>query len=103
MLTCYGHRARLPQNDLAYLAFRLALQETLSDIELYLDLEEEPDPSVGYLTEVPFLEQVPLPVQVELLAETWPRQQAADFFCARVQMPKRYTTVLRADRFQKYR
>jgi len=33
MLTCYGHRVRLPQNDLAYLAFRMAIQETLSDIE----------------------------------------------------------------------
>ena len=52
MLTCYGHTVRLPQDDLAYLAFRLALQETLSDIELHLDLDEEPDPPVGYLTEV---------------------------------------------------
>ena len=43
MLTCYGHRIRLPQNDLAYMAFRLALQETLSDIQLHLDLDEEPD------------------------------------------------------------
>ena len=73
MLTCYGHSVRLPQNDLAYLAFRLALQETLSDIELHLDLHEEPDPPVGYLTEVPFLEQVPLPVQADLLADTWAR------------------------------
>ena len=73
MLTCYGHSVRLPQDDLAYSAFRLALQETLSDIELHLDLEEEPDPPVGYLTEVPFLEQVPLPVQVDLLADAWAR------------------------------
>ncbi len=73
MLTCYGHSSRLPQGNLAYMAFRLALQETLSDIELHLDLEEEPDPPVGYLTEVPFLEQVPLPVQVDLLADAWAR------------------------------
>ncbi len=59
MLICYGHSVRLPQSDLAYMAFRLAIQETLSDIELHLDSEEEPDPPVGYLTEVPFLEQVP--------------------------------------------
>lgn len=78
MLTCYGHSVRLPQSDLAYLAFRLALQETLSDIELHLDLEEEPDPPVGYLTEVPFLEQVPLPVQVDLLADTWARHHKPD-------------------------
>ncbi len=79
MLTCYGHSIRLPQSDLAYLAFRLAVQETLSDIELHLDLEEEPDPPSGYLTEVPFLEQVPLPVQVDLLAETWDRHRSSDF------------------------
>jgi hypothetical protein len=34
MLTCYGDNVRLPQNDLVYLAFRLALRETLADIEL---------------------------------------------------------------------
>ena len=49
MLTCYAHKVRLPQNDLVYLAFRLAVKETLSDIELHLDLEEDPDPPVGYL------------------------------------------------------
>ena len=49
MLTCYGDTVRLPENDLAYVAFRLALQETLTDIELYRDLEEEPDLTVGYL------------------------------------------------------
>jgi len=73
MLTCYGHTVRLPQSDLAYMAFRLALQDTLSDIELYLDLQEEPDPPVGYLTQVPFLEQVPLQIQVDLLADAWAR------------------------------
>ena len=78
MLTCYGHSVRLPRNDLAYLAFRLALQETLSDIELHLDLEEEPDPPTGYLIEVPFLKQVPLPVQVDLLADTWARHRVPD-------------------------
>jgi hypothetical protein len=68
----------MPQNDLAYLAFRLALQETLTDIELYRDLEEEPDVPTGYLSEVPFLEQVPLPVQVDLLAETWVKHHKPD-------------------------
>ena len=60
------------------MAFRLAVQETLSDIELYLDLEQEPDPPTGYLIEVPFLEQVPLPVQVDLLADTWARHRVPD-------------------------
>ncbi|HUT95954.1 MAG TPA: hypothetical protein VMY37_41255 [Thermoguttaceae bacterium] len=66
MRTCYGHSVRLPRGDLAYLAFRLALQKTLSDIELHLDLEEEPDPPAGCLIEVPFLKQVPMQVQVDL-------------------------------------
>ena len=78
MLTCYGHEIRLPNDDLAYLAFRLAVQETLSDIELYRDLEEEPDYPAGYLSEVPFLEHVPLQVQVDLLAETWNRHQQTE-------------------------
>ncbi|MCY2987845.1 MAG: hypothetical protein NTY19_08285 [Planctomycetota bacterium] len=56
----------------------MAVQETLSDIELYRDLEEEPDYPAGYLSEVPFLEQVPLQVQVDLLAETWNRHQQAE-------------------------
>ena len=36
MLICYGYSVRLPQDGFAYLAFRLALQETLFDIELHL-------------------------------------------------------------------
>ena len=44
MLTCYNHTIRLPNNDLTYLAFRLAVQETLSDLELSHDLDEELDP-----------------------------------------------------------
>jgi len=78
MLTCYGDTVRLPQNDLAYVAFRLALRETLTDIELYRDLEEELDVPAGYLSEVPFLEQVPLPVQIDLLADTWARHRKPD-------------------------
>jgi hypothetical protein len=36
-------------------------------------LEEEPDVPAGFLSEVPFLEHVPLHVQVDLLGETWNR------------------------------
>jgi hypothetical protein len=79
MLTCDGHEVRLPQNDIAYLAFRLAVHETLADIDLHLDLGEEPDPAVGYLTVVPFLKHVPLPVQVDLLADTWSRHWTSEF------------------------
>jgi hypothetical protein len=41
--------------------------------------EEEPDFTAGYLSEVPFLEQVPLPVEVDLLADTWARHRKPDF------------------------
>lgn len=75
MLTCYGHEIQLPHSDLAYLAFRLAAVETLSDIELFRDLEQEPEFPAGFLAEVRFLEQVPLQVQIDLLAETWKRHQ----------------------------
>ena len=47
MLTCYGDTVRLPQNGLAYVVFRLALQENPTDIELCRDLEEEPDFTAG--------------------------------------------------------
>ena len=75
MLTCYNHTVRLPNNDLTYLAFRLAVQETLSDLELSHDLDEELDPPAGFLAVVPFLEQVPIPVQIDLLAATWAQQR----------------------------
>ena len=73
LATCDGHEVQLPQNALAYVAFRLALQETLTDIELQRDLHEEPDSPLGCLSEVPFLEQVSLPVQVDLRADAWDR------------------------------
>jgi len=58
-----------------YLAFRLAVEDTLSDIELQQDLDDDQDFPLGFLTEVPILEQVPLHVQVDLLAETWNRHR----------------------------
>jgi hypothetical protein len=58
-----------------YLAFRLAVEDTLSDIELQQDLDDGLDFPLGFLTEVPILEQVPLHVQVDLLAETWNRHR----------------------------
>ena len=41
MLICYHNQARLPQNDLVYLAFTFAAHETVSEIEMlsmYSDL-----------------------------------------------------------------
>ena len=76
MLTCYGHKVRLPQSDLAYVAFRVAFDDLISEIELHRELGEEPEYPVGYLIEVPFLEEVPLPVQGDLLAETWAKHRS---------------------------
>lgn len=78
MLTCYGDTVRLPQNDLAYAAFRLAIQDAITDLDIQDDHDDELDPPVGYLTVVPYLKQVPLPVQVDLLAETWARHFKPD-------------------------
>ena len=65
MLTCYGHNVRLPRNDLAYLAFRLAIRETFCVTELYSNLEEESDPPVGYLAEMLAMELMPLLARLE--------------------------------------
>ena len=79
MLTCYGHTTRLPQSDLVYAAFRLAMQETLSNFEMSLDDDcEDPEEFPGFLTDVPFLQQVALPVQCDLLAETWTRHHSSE-------------------------
>jgi hypothetical protein len=75
MLCCYNHTICLPQSDLVYVAFRLALCDTLLEIELSRDSGAEMDEPIGYLTEVPFLEQVPTPVQVDLLADVWTKHQ----------------------------
>lgn len=73
MLTCYSHEVRLPQIDLVYIAFRLAVLDTLSQMELFGSLDDGPDGPFGYLVEVPFLEQVAPAVQVDLLADVWRR------------------------------
>lgn len=63
----------LPHTDLTYLAFRAAFRETLERIVLAQQVSLSHDWLFGYLTEVPFLQQVAPPVQLDLLAETWSR------------------------------
>ena len=78
MLVCYHNQAKLPQNDLVDLAFLFALHETVAEIELSSDLEDEDENMpVGFLATVPFLHPVPSPVQVELLGETWSRHRVS--------------------------
>jgi hypothetical protein len=73
----------LPQNGLTYLAFRISFKETLERITLAQQLESETE-FFGYLTEVPFLRAVPPHVQLDLLAETWHRHAAKQYFAATV-------------------
>ena len=82
MLTCYGHTNRLRRSNLVYLAFRLAAEDTVSDIELQQELDEDQDCPLGFLSEVPLLELVPLQVQVDLLAETWNRHRRNQLIAA---------------------
>jgi hypothetical protein len=75
MLTCYGDEVRLPQNDLAYIGFRLAILDTLYQLETANEVDEGDEVPFGYLTEVPFLERVAPAVQVDLLAGAWARHR----------------------------
>ena len=74
MLTCYGDEMRLPQNDLAYVGFRLAALETLCQMDASHGLGDEDD-AFGYLAEVPLLAEVTPAVQVDLLAGVWSRHR----------------------------
>jgi hypothetical protein len=63
----------LPRTELAYVAFRLACLDTRERLELALQLDVCPERNFGFLTEVPFLRNVPAQVQLSLLMETWQR------------------------------
>jgi len=43
MLLDYYNRTRLPETDLVYLAFRIALERTVVDMDFYRDAGEEPE------------------------------------------------------------
>jgi hypothetical protein len=60
-------------SEAAYLAFRLAARDTLERMLLSEQAGFEGDAPYGFLTEVPFLRNVPPQVQVDLLAATWNR------------------------------
>jgi hypothetical protein len=75
MLTCYNDEVRLPQSDLVYVGFRLAVLDTLCQMDICQGLDDDDDVIFGYLMEVPFLAQVAPVVQVDLLAEVWRRHR----------------------------
>ncbi len=64
---------KFPRTELSYMAFRLACLDTRERLELALQLDVCPDRNFGFLTEVPFLRNVPAQVQLSLLIETWSR------------------------------
>jgi len=66
----------LPQTCLTYLAFRISFQETLERVALLLQMKVTSPEVFGYLTEVPFLREVPPRVQLDLLANTWQKHSA---------------------------
>lgn len=68
----------LPQTELSYLAFRAAFRETLERLVLSQQVSVCGEWSFGYLTEVPFLQQVAPQVQLDLLLDTWSRHQSED-------------------------
>ena len=74
MLICPYNDAKLKNSKLLYLALRLSVEETLLWIEHFKDeYSDPPDGPYGFLIEVPFLENVAPPVQVELIASLWHR------------------------------
>lgn len=72
---------RLPKNDLTYLAFRVAFQETLERIVLSRQVDDGNE-IYGFLTEVPFLRTVAPHVQLDLLATTWSKHSSRKRFDA---------------------
>lgn len=68
----------LPQSGLCYFAFRLAFRETLERIALWKQFQGNPDEVFGFLTEVPFLREVPPHVQLDLLLDTWRKHLRPD-------------------------
>jgi hypothetical protein len=61
----------LPSCESVYVAFRLACLDTRERLELAHQLDLNPERNFGFLTEVPFLRNVPAQVQMDLLLGTW--------------------------------
>jgi hypothetical protein len=72
----------LPPNTLTYLAFRLSCLETFRLLEEELQHSQAVPERLGYLTEVPFLQEVAPRVQLSLLGETWNRHMSNEAYHA---------------------
>ena len=63
----------LPRSEYVYTACRLACLDLRERLELAHQLDLNPERNFGFLTEVPFLRNVPAQVQMELLLNCWSR------------------------------
>lgn len=70
--------APLPQSLLSYVAFRVAFRETFERLSLHKVQSGDASEAYGYLGEVPFLREVPVQVQLDLLAATWHKHLSRD-------------------------
>lgn len=72
----------LPQSLLSYVAFRVAARQTMDTLSQYGPEGRPDDPAdlSACLGQIPFLREVALPVQLDLLAETWDRHLAPRVF-----------------------
>ncbi len=70
------NQQQLPRTVLSYLSFRMSGMATLQFIELARQMPDVSMDCQGFLTEVPFLREVPPHVQIEILAQTWSKHIA---------------------------
>ncbi len=70
----------LPQTFLSYIAFRVAMLDTMERVSWTLQFDSLEDTGFGFLTEVPFLKAVPPHVQMDILATTWWKHISPDTF-----------------------
>jgi hypothetical protein len=86
MLMRAGNDRPFPQNDLAYLAFRLTACQMLYRIALATEAsttDSLPEGTRGFLEwRVPMLSHVPVTAQVDLLASVWTRHNTARAYWA---------------------
>jgi hypothetical protein len=67
-----------PQSTLSYVALRVAFLQTFEIFSQQKQLRGDCSESRGYLSEVPFLQEVATAVQLELLASTWHKHQSRE-------------------------
>lgn len=72
----------LPACHATYIAFRLACCDTLERMVLAEQVDDPLERPFGYLTQVPFLRNVPPHVQIDLLVDVWHKHRGAGVFAA---------------------